>query len=316
MNEVHLTVGNFSSVVGFDQFSKDAINYAYHDILNAEMEWPFLHYKTSFLTVPGVPLYTVTSGNNLTIKAVDWEGFYIGPNFITSSVSNEVGTIPATTPFTYTPTNIVDWSSDLGVIYTSSGIAFTPVDEDPQTSGQYTLLQGVYYFNALDAGVSISVSYTRTDVSVINVINPIYLRYMDYDEWRQTRLNIDLNTSSISILGQPAFVIKDQTYGNILLSPVPDKIYSINFEYWADTPDLINPTDEPLFPSRFNQIILDGAQKYCYEFREDPQQAQMADARFKAGIARMRIELVNRKDDMKTGFYWRRYGWSYATNSY
>ncbi len=78
---------------------------------------------------------------------------------------------------------------------------------------------------------------------------------------------------------------------------------------------MVLPTDIPLVPTRYNQIILDGATKYCYEFREDPQAAQLADARFKAGIARMRIELINRDNTMQTGMYWCKHSFDYTLNT-
>src|SRR6266849_5590620 len=120
-NEVALTSSNWNSVVGFDQFSKEAINYAYHNILNAEMEWSFLHEKVSFKTVPGVQLYPVTTANANVIKEIDWDSFFIAPNDIVTQITNEAATIGSSK--IVTPVNQTSWNSDLGVTFTSSGIA-------------------------------------------------------------------------------------------------------------------------------------------------------------------------------------------------
>lgn len=305
MNETNLTIANWGTAVGFDQYTKDAINYAYHDILNAEMEWPFLHRTGSFLTVPGVQFYAVTSADEYTIKEIDWESFHINGNLITTTVTAESKVIPTTGTYTVTPTNSTSWSSDLGVRYASSGIDFQSVDYDPQTSGQYTIRDGVYHFNSLDANTAIELNYTTAAVSTVNNNNSIYLPYIDYDYWRQVRLAGDYNSATSSGFRQPRNVFKTQVQGEVGISPVPSQIFNVRFEYWIDADDMINTTDTTFLPVRHEQVLLDGAAKYCYEFREDTPLAKSAEARFLQGIGRMRVELINRNMDMRSGFNWK-----------
>lgn len=307
-NETRLTSSNWGTVVGFDQYTKDAINYAYHDILNAEMEWPFLHRAGSFLTVPGVQFYEVTSANEYTIKEVDWDSFYILLNTVDNTYTAEAKTISATSPYTATPTNST-WISDLGVTYAASGIDFNSVDNDPQESGEYTIKDGVYYFHSSDASVAIQINYTTSTASTINTISAVYLPYMIYDHWRQTRLSEDYNAPAANGFGQPRAVFKTQIQGEVGVTPVPNRIFNVNFEYWVDADDMVNTSDETLLPVRYEQVLLDGASKYCYEFREDTPLAKSAEARFLAGVARMRIELINRSLDMRSGFKWRQAPW-------
>lgn len=317
-NEVRLVAATtWTTAIGFDQFCKDAINYAYHDILNAEMQWPFLHQSATIKTTPGIQFYTpnLSTPAGFTspaeLKEIDWESFYISDNDTKTTITNEVHTIPLVTPFSVSPTSIATWQSDLGVKY-ANGVAFTPITYDPVTNGNYTILAGAYYFNSGDAGQSIKISYiTQAAASASSVINAQHLSYMDYDMWRQAFLARDLD--SIQTSQQiPQVVFKTNNLGEIGLSPVPDKIYYILFEYWLDALDLSVITDVPLLPSHFHQAIIDGASKYCYEFREDPQLAQMADARLKAGIERMRIEQINRDTTINAGFNWRGRGYDYT----
>lgn len=312
-NEVALTTSTFASAVGFDQFSKEAINYAYHDILNAEMEWPFLHEKTSFITVPGVQLYPVTTANSNVIKEIDWDSFFVAPNTVVTEILNEAQAITST--LLVTPTNVSSWSSDLGVTYTSSGIALTATDRDPLV-GQYTIKQGLYYFNVSDVSKAIKLNYTTTTISTININTAVFLPYIDYDNWRQTRLAIDLNNIAYSSYSQPQAVFKTQTYGEIGLTPIPDKVYIIDFECWVDITDLVDTTDTPIIPTRFNQVIIDGASKYCYEFREDPQAAVAAEKKFNDGVIKMRRELINSPRTMATGFRWRNHSYDYTLNTW
>lgn len=321
-NEPRLTTSTWPNTIGFDQFSKDAINYAYHDILNAEMEWPFLHQIGTLKTTPGDQFYTITptSPTGFTspaeIKTIDWDKFYISQNATTATISSEVHTIPSVSPYTVTVTNTSSWNSDLGVVYASNA-ALIPVIGDP-LQGQYTIIavnntaQGTYVFNVLDAGQSIKISYTTAvQASASTITNTNFLQYIDYDFWCQNFLQSDLNSVEQDY-AIPNYVFKTQAFAEIGVSPVPNKIYQINFEYWLDASDLVNTTDTPITPSHFWQVIIDGAQKYCYEFREDAPMAQLADARFKAGIARMRIELINRNYTMNAGMQWRR-GTGYAS---
>jgi hypothetical protein len=313
-NEVHLTSANWNTVVGFDQFTKDAINYAYSDILNAEMEWPFLHVKSTLQTVPGVQLYPVNTNNADVIKEIDWDSFFIAPNDVVTQIANEPATIPATGAMVIAPAQLASWSSHLSIVRVSTSIGFDPVDRDPQAN-QYTIKDGSYYFNVADAGVPILINYITSANSTINVSTASHLSYMDYDTWRSTRLEIDLNDTARGSYSKPQWVFKTQSQGEIGLSPVPDKIYIVNFETWVDSADLDATTDMPIIPERFFQVILDGAAKYCYEFREDPQMAASADKRFVAGVARMRIELINRQTTMNAGMRYYPHGFSYTLNT-
>lgn len=329
-NEPRFNATTWALAVGFDQFTKDAVNYAYHDILNAEMEWPFLHQTMTFNTTPGdqfyIPTISPTTGLNDAIKEIDWESFYINTNAVLASTSAHY-TVPSVFPYEVTLTinddppftpnvSVPSWSTDGGVTYVSGGTgALTPTQSDP-TDGEYTITPlGNYRFSADDAASVVNIIYTEAAATVIaNPINPQFLPYIDFDYWRQTYLNRDLSAAPSS-RQIPQNVFKTQNLGEVGITPVPDKIYEISFEYWLDANDMSATTSTCLLPTRFEQIILDGASKYCYEFREDQPMATMADARFKAGIARMRIELINRSISMQSGFYWYPHGRSYTMNT-
>ncbi len=59
------------------------------------------------------------------------------------------------------------WSSDLGVVYEADGAAFIKVDEDPD-EGEYSVEDGVYTFNELDADVLVLISYNYVPADIEN----------------------------------------------------------------------------------------------------------------------------------------------------
>lgn len=319
-NEVRLVAATtWLSTVGFDQFSKDAINYAYMDIINAEIEWPFLHQSTTFKTTPGIQLYsptfTATTGfvSPAELKNIDWDSFYIASNETITTYTDETHTVSATAPYSVTATHVANYDADIGA-KNAVPTALTPVTGDP-ASGQYTVTNGIYYFNSNLANTVVKISYkAATQATQAVVINPQHLPYIDYDLWRQAYLSQDLSAIAPDFK-MPANVFRTQNFGEIGLTPVPDKIYNVLLENWLTPLQLSATTDVPLIPNRFQQIIMDGAEMYVYKFREDMQLAAMAEKKFLGGIQRMRTELVNPDNTMKSGFYWYAHGRSYTLNT-
>lgn len=327
-NEVRLVANtSWVTAVGFDQFTKDAINYAYRDIINAELEWPFTHISGILYTSPGKQLYnivtdavyTTPTGYLAEIDTIDWDGFYIGSNQTIETFTSESHTIPSSSTYTVTVTNINIASSVTGSIMnfyldqgvTINAVAATAVTGVPLT-GQYSVQNGVYVFSSADAAKTVAITYQVVSNPPSTLPVPITadkLQYIDYDYWRQNYLPIDLNANG-SNYTKPTMVFKPQVSGQLGISPVPDQVYNISCEFWLDGAGLSATTDIPLIPSHYWYIIIDGAQRYCYEFREDAQLATMADKRFQAGIDRMRIELINRETTMDAGFHWYKGGLS------
>jgi len=327
-NEVRLdALSTWTTAVGFDQFTKDAINYAYRDIINAELEWPFSHISATLYTVPGQQLYNIVTGSNYTVPTgylveldtIDMDSFYIGHNQTVETWTNESHTIPSGSLPTLIVNNVNQASTITGttkIYYLDQGItinsvAAIAVTGEPLT-GQYSVraTDGTYAFSSADAGKTALITYktvAQPPASFPTPISATWLQRIDYDLWRQNYMGVDLNPNSYN---KPTNVFQTQTSGIVGFTPVPDKTYNIFLEFWLDATEMSNTTDIPLIPQHYWQVIIDGAQKYCYEFREDGQLAQMADARFKAGVERMRIELINTDKTMSAGFSWYSQGYS------
>jgi hypothetical protein len=76
----------------------------------------------------------------------------------------EAGTVAASTPYTVSVVNAANFVDDAGVLYAASGLPLTKVASSPSV-GQYSVADGVYTFNASDAGKAVLVTYTYTIAS-------------------------------------------------------------------------------------------------------------------------------------------------------
>ncbi len=87
-----------------------------------------------------------------------------GQPLVSGSENVAVGinyTIPATGPYTVTPTGLGTFSLDLGCILDATAQVMTLVTGTP-TTGQYKISGGTYTFAAADAGKVVSISYRYT----------------------------------------------------------------------------------------------------------------------------------------------------------
>ncbi|THD42332.1 MAG: hypothetical protein E7774_15750 [Bradyrhizobium sp.] len=76
----------------------------------------------------------------------------------------ETTTIPASSPYNYTPTFHSTFLADQGVVYAATALPLKQVAASP-TAGQYSLSAGVYTFAAADAGAAVLISYSYTSAS-------------------------------------------------------------------------------------------------------------------------------------------------------
>jgi hypothetical protein len=76
---------------------------------------------------------------------------------------NETSAIPGT-PYQITVVNSATFTTDLGVIFTVTGVRLTRVASGP-TTGQYSVSAGVYTFAAADTTLSVGISYAYTTAS-------------------------------------------------------------------------------------------------------------------------------------------------------
>jgi len=128
-------------------------------------------------------------------------------------------------------------------------------------------------------------------------IQAVRLRQINYDTYLQ-RFYIRDGNAGTADYDTPNYVYK--TLDNrIGLTPIPDKAYSIEYDYYQYQTALINATDTMAVPDNFKNVVIDGAMYHCYMFRDNSQQATLAQQRFTRGIENMRKLLTNNFTDLR-----------------
>ena len=84
------------------------------------------------------------------------------------------------------------------------------------------------------------------------------------------------------------------------MTPIPDKEYTFYYEYWATHSDLSASTDEPALPARYQDAVIARSEYYVHQLRSDLQAASLKNQEYSAKINRMRIDLINKPDYMRS----------------
>ena len=117
------------------------------------------------------------------------------------------------------------------------------------------------------------------------------LEPMSYGEY--LRLYVDQEYETDASKGSmPRYVVRapNQEY---ILTPMPDEAYSYQYEYYMNAPDLEEYDDVPTIPENYRYLIVEGSMYYAYMFRDNIEQASIAQKKFENGIKNMRSILVN-----------------------
>lgn len=138
------------------------------------------------------------------------------------------------------------------------------------------------------------------DVDTPNSITASKLRKIDVEYWQQYLLEQAKNAVSAEGYGKPTAVFETKTPG-IGLWHKPDKVYSIKYDYWIAHTDLVDYDDVTLIPDRHAHTIINGAMWFSYLFRDNVESAQKIETMFRNDIRDMRIRLINRTQDMRSG---------------
>ena len=118
----------------------------------------------------------------------------------------------------------------------------------------------------------------------------VKLKELSYNEYLD--MYVDQEYKSDPVKGVPRHIICAPSL-EYIVEPVPNKAYTLVYEYYRIAVELLNATDVPNVPERFRHIIIDGAMHYAYLFRGNSQDAMIAKEKFEEGIKHMRSLLIN-----------------------
>lgn len=90
---------------------------------------------------------------------------------------------------------------------------------------------------------------------------------------------------------QPSLVVRKPD-NNFILTPVPDQVYTIEYEYYTMPSALSAYDDTTSIPDEFVQMIVDKALHYAYMFRDNVEQAALAQKRYESNVNKVRRILI------------------------
>lgn len=165
-------------------------------------------------------------------------------------------------------------------------------------------------FNHVEQEDTLSIGVTRypfpTDCKVIDFDtfrikenatlgnSTVKLPIIVYEEYLDKYVDQEYNSTTTSLgQGVPQRVSHAPSL-EYIVTPVPNKAYSIVYEYYSVPVDMALHNDVSGVPERFRHVIVDGAMHYAYLFRGNTQDALVAKEKFEDGIKSMRSMLINR----------------------
>lgn len=275
-NEVQLDSSTFSSATGFYAEAQDAINQAIFDICSYEdTEWPFLWSSTTLNTVTGQTDYTRSD----TFTGINWESFRIERAIpavlsITANLTTGIATVSTVNPHLFITGDIIQifGASDTG--YNTSG-AITVTS--PTT---FTIKTSATSSPASGSLLVLSDTVLQTKLQIAAWDQYINAKYWDTDQ--------NTNPDGYSL---PKFVVRKPD-NNIYIGPPCDRVYTIYYEGFTLPDALVNYNDSSVIPTQFEQVIIDKALHYAYMFRDNAEEAQIAEQRFQSRVVQMRRILI------------------------
>jgi len=117
-----------------------------------------------------------------------------------------------------------------------------------------------------------------------------HLPPMVYNVYRRQILERD-NETTEDERDTPCAVVR-RPDNNIIITPVPDQAYTIKYEYFTIPSPLVNHDDTTNIPQEFEQMIVDKALHYAYMFRDNFEQAGLAQRRYESNVNKVRRILI------------------------
>lgn len=107
---------------------------------------------------------------------------------------------------------------------------------------------------------------------VVNNVPHTKLALLEYDGFRYNQLVRDSNTDENSL---PAYIVRLPN-NNFQLSPTPDIVYTVNYQGFSYPTLLEDYDDVPVIPEAYSHVIVNQALYYAYMFRDNYEQAAIA----------------------------------------
>ncbi len=328
LNEITLSTSgtDFSSSRGIQSAVKTFVNQSINDIYNSELQWSFLHSDGTQATTAGTAEYSLPSD----YRHVDYDTFIVTPtqlvstnNFSSdanwthtnSSISGGFLVLDENDSAQQTITSFINnrqyratfritgSTVTLKVGTSSGGTQIKSEDFTITNEGEGTVHTTTFGATASTLYITLTnTTSTQAKVDFINItedIDPQRLQHITYEDFARNYRETDASIDSSSY-GTPEYVYPTQD-GKFGLHPIPDRgNYTILFEYWTTHTELSAYDDTPTLATRYQDIVVSRAKYYAYMLRGDADMADRCMVQYQDGIKRMRLELINRDEVMRS----------------
>jgi len=140
----------------------------------------------------------------------------------------------------------------------------------------------------------------KRDDTLSPTVSERKIEYIPWDEYLDRFALRDANRATPDTsIREPMYVTWKQEQDSYLLTPVPDRAYSVYFEWWSFRADLDAYDDTTRIPTRYNHVIDSHAKSSCYDFRGDDRRAATYFKRYERGLAIMRKNLIDREYSLR-----------------
>jgi len=279
MNEVTLTASNFTDARGVQVQCKNAVNESIRHINQKEFGYPFNHASNNSVLVPGTSRYTVPAST----KHIDYNTARIKRD---TDLSTSGGNLAK-----------LDYNE-----YINKEFANQEDEVDATT------LNGNLTDSATTITVASTTGFATTGVLFILGEQVVYAGLTSTTFTGCTRGSNDttaaahasgVQVASFTNGGVPQFIVRTLD-NNYLLYPLPDKQYTLAFDFFTFPDDLTAHGDITTIPDRFLPVIVDGATAFVYQYRGEMQQYQLNFDRFEDGIKNMQSLLINKYEYVRS----------------
>jgi hypothetical protein len=123
------------------------------------------------------------------------------------------------------------------------------------------------------------------------------LLFVSRDYWLKN-LKTDDAYSGATGLSIPYYVFEKHGTG-FGVTPSPERAYTVSYDYWLNNTALSLYSDTSTIPTNYDETILQGALYHFYMFRDNSQQAGIAEQRFYKNLQHMRTILINKENRVR-----------------
>ncbi len=288
MNEVELTSSTFSAARGVQVQCKNAVNEAIRYINQREFGYSFNHATNSSTLTAGVARYSLPTST----KSVDYSTARIKKDTDINASGNNLRTL-----------NYNEYVQKEYATQEDEVVTTTLNGSHSSSVATLTLTSTT----GLDAAGLIFIGSEQVTYTAISG-NDITGCTRGANSTTAATHSSGVTVTQFENGGIPQFIVRSPD-NNYLLYPLPDKQYTLAFDYFTFPSDLDAHGDTTTIPDRFAPVVVDGAAAFVYQYRGEGPQYQITFDRFQQGIKNMQSLLINKYEYVRSTYVERSTGY-------